>query len=93
MRPRPLANLIEPVPEPNILGDTSAIDFFEDALSIIFDDARNQHGEPGTAVLYKAEVWLGRDIVLHLADPKSEDNSLFAHFVWNVRGLFRGGSG
>lgn len=84
MPSRPLINLIELLPTENVLGDTSDIDYFEDSLSSIFNDARNQHGEPGENVLYKSEVYFGKDIKLGLADPRKEDNGLFAHFLWNV---------
>ena len=81
---RPLIDLIEVVPSKASLGDGNDVDYFEDSLASIFNDARNQHGDPGEHVLYKCNNYFGRDVKLRLADPKKEDNRLFAHFLWNV---------
>jgi len=84
MPSRPLVGLIEAAPSDSALEHTDSLDYFEDSLSAIFADARNQHGEPGEMVVYKSEVYFGKDLKLGLADPKKEDNGLFAHFLWNV---------
>jgi len=84
MRPRPLINLIESVPSSSIAYDNSDLDFFEESLSSLFCDARNQHGDPGEVVIYKAQEYFGKDIVLKLVDPGTGNTRLFAHFLWNV---------
>ncbi|KAF8418803.1 hypothetical protein EV426DRAFT_709004 [Tirmania nivea] len=84
MPSRPLVNLIEAVPSDSVLKDIDSLYYFEDSLSALFADARNQHGEPGEMVVYKSEVYFGKDLKLRLANPKKEDNGLFAHFLWNV---------
>jgi len=84
MPSRPLVNLIEAIPSASALEDMDSLNYFEDSLSALFADARNQHGEPGEMVVYKSEVYFGKDLKLGLADPKKQDNGLFAHFLWNV---------
>lgn len=84
MPSRPLVDLIEVLPTGSGLEEVDGLNFFEDSLSAIFGDARNQHGEPGEMVLYKSQVYFGKDLKLGLADPKKEDNGLFAHYLWNV---------
>ncbi|KAI5792432.1 hypothetical protein DFH27DRAFT_568856 [Peziza echinospora] len=84
MHPRPLINLIESVPSSSIAYDNSDLDFFEDSLSSLFCDARNQHGDPGEVVVYKAQEYFGKDIVLKLVDPEKGNTRLFAHFLWNA---------
>lgn len=84
MPSRPLVNLIEALPGDSVLEDPDSLNYFEDSLSALFADARNQHGEPGQMVLYRGEVYFGKNLTLGLADPKEEDNRLFAHFLWNV---------
>ncbi|RPA89103.1 hypothetical protein L873DRAFT_1823465 [Choiromyces venosus 120613-1] len=74
-----LTNTIEPYSKSD---STDPASVFEDSLSTIFADTRNQHGEPGNYVLYKSEE-LG-DFKLHLVDPEPGNNSLFSHFVWNA---------
>lgn len=90
---RPLINLIDVVPSEENLGDGDDVDYFEDSLATIFNDARNQHGDPGQQVLYRCSDYFGKDIKLRLADPKKEDNKLFAHFLWNVSEQKLGESG
>ncbi|KAI1001946.1 hypothetical protein K3495_g6253 [Podosphaera aphanis] len=58
-------------------------DILSSALAVIFpDDITNQHGDSSCSVIYKS----GRhgEILLTLANPKSEDTKLFSHFVWNA---------
>lgn len=84
MPSRPLVDLIESLPAESAVEGIDSLTFFEDSLSSIFADARNQHGEPGEMVLYKSGVYFNKDLILRLANPKKEENSLFAHFLWNV---------
>lgn len=84
MPSRPLVDLIEPLPAESALQDIDSLTFFEDSLSSIFADARNQHGEPGEMILYKSGVYFNKDLKIRLANPKTEESSLFAHFLWNV---------
>ena len=59
-------------------------DIFSSALGLIFtDDLCNQHGDPGSSVIYRSKIYGG--IELHLVDPHGEDNRrLFAHYLWNA---------
>ena len=61
----------------------STEDIFSSALSTIFpDDLLNQHGDPGSSVIYKSKAF--GDLELRLVDPRGEDaRMLFAQYVWN----------
>ena len=58
-------------------------DIFSSALGLIFtDDLLNQHGNPGSSVIYKSKAF--GELELKLVDPKGEDaRRLFAQYVWN----------
>ncbi|MCJ1377969.1 hypothetical protein MMC17_001065 [Xylographa soralifera] len=75
-----LSSLIRlPVPtEP-----ASIEDIFSSALGTIFtDDLLNQHGDPGSSVIYKSKAC--GDLELQLVDPRGEDaRKLFAQYLWN----------
>lgn len=50
---------------------------------IFTDDLRNQHGDPGSSVIYKSKRY--GDIELGLTDPAGEDSrKLFSHYLWNA---------
>lgn len=59
-------------------------DFFASAPGFLFtDDLRNQHGDPGSVIVYKN----GRfgNLELRTADPEAEDErQLFSHYLWNA---------
>ncbi len=59
-------------------------DLFSDSLSLLFpDDVRNQHGLPGSRLVYRSPAY--GDIDLLLADPTQQDDRLlFAHYLWNA---------
>ena len=59
-------------------------DIFSSALGLIFtDELCNQHGDPGSRVIYRSKIY--GDIELRLVDPHGEDNrKLFAHYLWNA---------
>ncbi|MCJ1387740.1 hypothetical protein MMC18_000583 [Xylographa bjoerkii] len=58
-------------------------DIFSSALGTIFtDDLLNQHGDPGSSVIYKSKAF--GDLELELVDPEGEDaRKLFAQYLWN----------
>ena len=71
-------------------------DIFSSSLHLLFpNDLNNQHGEPGTSLIYTSPRF--GDIELRLADPKGEENRLlFSHYLWNAGVLvaeFLGGGG
>ncbi|KAI9747641.1 MAG: hypothetical protein M1815_004012, partial [Lichina confinis] len=59
-------------------------DVFSDALSLLFpDDVRNQHGLPGSRIVYRSPCY--GEIDLLLADPTEQDDRLlFAHYLWDA---------
>lgn len=59
-------------------------DIFAAAPGLIFtDDLRNQHGDPGSTIIYKSSRF--GNIELQTADPASEDErKLFSHYLWNA---------
>jgi EEF1A N-terminal glycine/lysine methyltransferase len=77
----PLTDLIRIVPPDR---DEEPEDIFASAPGLIFtDDLRNQHGDPGSIIIYKS----GRfgEIELRTADPEGEDErQLFSHYLWNA---------
>ena len=58
-------------------------DIFSSSIGFIFtDDLRNQHGDPGSSVIYKSKAF--GDIKLKLVEPEGEDGRrLFAQYLWN----------
>ncbi|MCJ1284169.1 hypothetical protein MMC26_003500 [Xylographa opegraphella] len=75
-----LGSLIR-LPSPNESDSTE--DIFSSALNTIFtDDLLNQHGDPGSSVIYKSKAF--GDLELKLVDPRGEDaRRLFAQYLWN----------
>ena len=65
-------------------GREAIEDVFSDALSLLFpDDVRNQHGLPGSRIVYRSPRH--GEIELLLADPTEQDDRLlFAHYLWNA---------
>ncbi len=59
-------------------------DIFSSSLHLLFpNDLNNQHGEPGSSVIYTSSRF--GDIELRLADPRGEENRLlFSHYLWNA---------
>ena len=64
--------------------DEEPEDIFAAAPGLIFtDDLRNQHGDPGSTIVYKS-LRFG-DIELRTADPDGEcERQLFSHYLWNA---------
>lgn len=64
-------------------SSSSVEDIFFSSLSLIFPDhIRDQHGDPGSYVIYKSQRF--GDLDLKLTDPVGEDERrLFAHYLWN----------
>ena len=58
-------------------------DIFSSPIGFIFtDDLRNQHGDPGSSVIYKSKAFGDKE--LKLVDPEGEDGRrLFAQYLWN----------
>ena len=79
-----IPSLIRPAIPPSPTSPESPEDIFSSTPGLIFtDDTRNQHGDPGSGVIYKNGVF--GDIELQLVDPNKEDERrLFAHYVWNA---------
>ena len=69
---------------PASTAPSSIEDIFSAAIGLIFtDDLRNQHGDPGSSIIYKSKAY--GDLELRLSDPGSEDGrKLFAHYLWNA---------
>ncbi|KAK6534181.1 hypothetical protein TWF281_005514 [Arthrobotrys megalospora] len=63
-------------------SDPEDLDIFESSLTTIFNDVRNQHGEPGHYVAYASPKY--GEIKLGLADIEKEQTSLFSHHLWNA---------
>ncbi|EMD00657.1 hypothetical protein BAUCODRAFT_55401, partial [Baudoinia panamericana UAMH 10762] len=59
-------------------------DIFASAPGLIFtDDLRNNHGDPGSTIVYKSKRF--GDIELETADPSIErERQLFSHYLWNA---------
>lgn len=72
----------DPAPEPEEQEEIE--DVFSDSLSLLFpDEIRNQHGLPGSRIIYRSPRH--GDIDLLLADPTAQDDRLlFAHYLWNA---------
>lgn len=64
--------------------DDEPEDIFASAPGFLFtDDLRNQHGDPGSTIIYKSSRFGG--IELKTADPSAEDErQLFSHYLWNA---------
>lgn len=78
-----LSSLVR-LPPPPIDIDIPVEDIFSSALGLIFtDDLRNQHGDPGSSVIYKSKSY--GDMELRLSDPAGEDSrKLFSQYLWNA---------
>lgn len=78
-----LSSLVR-LPSPPNDTDIQVEDIFSSALGLIFtDDLRNQHGDPGSSVIYKSQSY--GDIELRLTDPAGEDSrNLFSQYLWNA---------
>lgn len=66
---------------------TSALepeDIFNSSLGLIFtDDLRNQHGDPGTTIIYLSSRF--GPLEFGVADPNGEEErNKFAHYLWNA---------
>lgn len=76
-----LTDLVQVIPASDAVEPE---DIFASAPGLIFtDDLRNQHGDPGSVIIYKS----GRfgNIELRTADPEGEDErQLFSHYLWNA---------
>jgi len=78
---RSLTELIREIPATE---EDSPEDIFASAPGFLFtDDLRNQHGDPGSIIVYKSERF--REISLTAADPNGEEErTLFSHYLWNA---------
>ena len=76
-----LTDVVQVIP-PDV--DDEPEDIFAAAPGLIFpDDLRNQHGDPGSKIVYRSARF--GDIELNTADPESEDDrKLFGHYLWNA---------
>ena len=65
-------------------AEESPEDIFACAPGLIFtDDLRNQHGDPGSTIIYKSKKY--GEIELQVADPSGEtERRLFSHYLWNA---------
>ena len=80
-----ITSLIRPAPGLTTdLSQASPEDILSHGLPLLFpDEARNQHGDPGSRVIYASKAF--GDMMLELADPVGEqERRLFAHYVWNA---------
>lgn len=59
-------------------------DIFSSGIAALFQDPTlNQHGTPGSRIIYRSPRY--GDIDLRLADPDpGPDRWLFAHYLWNA---------
>ncbi|KAH0347908.1 hypothetical protein KCU83_g6575, partial [Aureobasidium melanogenum] len=76
-----LTELIREIPATE---EDSPEDIFASAPGFLFtDDLRNQHGDPGSIIIYKSQRF--GDISLTTADPNGEEErTLFSHYLWNA---------
>lgn len=76
-----LTELIREIPATE---EDSPEDIFASAPGFLFtDDLRNQHGDPGSIIVYKSERF--GEISLTTADPNGEEErTLFSHYLWNA---------
>ncbi|EWC43440.1 hypothetical protein DRE_07581 [Drechslerella stenobrocha 248] len=74
--------LLNRISEESPSDAADAVDIFESSLTTIFNEVRNQHGEPGQHVTYTSPTY-GR-ISLRLADVQKEETRLFSHHLWNA---------
>ena len=83
-----ITSLIRPAPILSTADSALSQDTPEDILShglpLLFpDEARNQHGDPGSKIVYASKAF--GDMTLELADPVGEqERRLFAHYIWNA---------
>ncbi|KAI5251768.1 hypothetical protein E4T42_03999 [Aureobasidium subglaciale] len=78
---RSLTELIREIP---LTEEDTPEDIFASAPGFLFtDDLRNQHGDPGSIIVYKSQRF--GDISLTTADPNGEEErTLFSHYLWNA---------
>lgn len=78
----PLTSFIQVIPSKDT--DLDVEDIFACAPGLIFpDDTRNQHGDPGSTIVYQSPRF--GDIELTTADPvREEERQLFSHYLWNA---------
>lgn len=59
-------------------------DIFASAPGFLYpDDTRNQHGDPGSTIVYKSPRF--GNVELKTADPAGEgERQLFSHYLWNA---------
>ncbi|CAD0090934.1 unnamed protein product, partial [Aureobasidium vineae] len=76
-----LTELIREIPTTE---EDSPEDIFASAPGFLFtDDLRNQHGDPGSIIVYKSDRF--GDLSLTTADPNGEEErTLFSHYLWNA---------
>ncbi|KAH0391065.1 hypothetical protein KCU89_g14916, partial [Aureobasidium melanogenum] len=79
-----MLSLIELIREIPATEEDSPEDIFASAPGFLFtDDLRNQHGDPGSIIIYKSQRF--SDISLTTADPNGEEErTLFSHYLWNA---------
>jgi len=76
-----LTQLIREIP---ITEEDTPEDIFASAPGFLFtDDLRNQHGDPGSIIVYKSQRF--GELELTTADPNGEEErTLFSHYLWNA---------
>ncbi|KAK3684465.1 hypothetical protein LTR37_020242 [Vermiconidia calcicola] len=76
-----LTNVIQVIP-PDDANEPE--DIFASAPGLIFtDDTRDQHGDPGSTIVYRSARF--GNIELKTADPMGEnERQLFGHYLWNA---------
>jgi len=68
-----------------VLGDPSAEDIFESALSTIFTDVtQNSHGAPGASVTYHSPRFGPVSLRIPTHPDVEDGRKLFAHYLWNA---------
>lgn len=79
-----MLSLTELVREIPATEEDSPEDIFASAPGFLFtDDLRNQHGDPGSVIVYKSQRF--GEISLTTADPNGEEErTLFSHYLWNA---------
>lgn len=58
-------------------------DIFGTSRGFIFNDIPNQHGDPGSTIVYKSARF--GNLELTTAEPQREsEKQLFGHYLWNA---------
>ncbi|KAI9833062.1 MAG: hypothetical protein M1819_003895 [Sarea resinae] len=71
-------------PHPSSSSAQEDIDIFSSSLALLFpNDAPNQHGDPGTGILYRSPRFGDLDIRLPVP-AGAQSRGLFAQYVWNA---------